>query len=153
MSAQRHFFFFSFNNSCIHHPPTYTYTYLINNSPRVNELWGWGIFYFFASKLNLGAVQCPTDCVCAFSYSVVSDTLWPCGLGPARFLCPRDYLCKNTGVGCHFLLQGILPIQGSNPHFLNYRQVLYPLRHWGILVWLRLILNTDFLGTVFYVGI
>ena len=24
----------------------------------------------------------------------------------------------NTGVGCHFLLQGIFPTQGSNPHLL-----------------------------------
>ena len=24
---------------------------------------------------------------------------------------------KNTGVGCHFLLQGIFPTQGSNPQF------------------------------------
>ena len=27
-------------------------------------------------------------------------------------------LGKNTGVGCHFLLQGIVPTQGSNPHLL-----------------------------------
>ena len=26
---------------------------------------------------------------------------------------------KNTGVSCHFLLQGIFPIQGQNLHFLN----------------------------------
>ena len=25
---------------------------------------------------------------------------------------------KNTGVGCHALLQGIVPTQGSNPHLL-----------------------------------
>ena len=25
---------------------------------------------------------------------------------------------KNTGVGCHALLQGICPTQGSNPHLL-----------------------------------
>ena len=25
---------------------------------------------------------------------------------------------KNTGVGCHFLLQGIFPTQGSNPSLL-----------------------------------
>ena len=25
---------------------------------------------------------------------------------------------KNTGVGCHFLFQGIFPTQGSNPHLL-----------------------------------
>jgi len=26
-----------------------------------------------------------------------------------------DFPGKNTGVGCHFLLQGIFPIQGLNP--------------------------------------
>ena len=26
---------------------------------------------------------------------------------------------KNTGVGCHFLLQGIFTTQGSNPHLLS----------------------------------
>ena len=33
----------------------------------------------------------------------------------ARFLCPWDSPGKNTGVGCHFFLQGIFPIQGSKP--------------------------------------
>ena len=28
-------------------------------------------------------------------------------------------LGKNTQVGCHFLLQGILPTQGLNPGFLG----------------------------------
>ena len=36
---------------------------------------------------------------------------------------------KNTGVGCHSLLQGIFPTQGSNPGFLHFRQILYPLSH------------------------
>ena len=31
-------------------------------------------------------------------------------------LCPWDSLGKNTRVGCHFLLQGIFPSQGSNLH-------------------------------------
>jgi len=35
----------------------------------------------------------------------VSDVLQPHGLWPARLLYPRDSLAKNTGVGCHFLLQ------------------------------------------------
>ena len=30
-------------------------------------------------------------------------------------LCPRDFLGKSTGVGCHFLLQRIFPTQRSNP--------------------------------------
>ena len=37
--------------------------------------------------------------------SVVSDSLRPYGLQPARLLCPWDSPGKNTGVGCHFLLQ------------------------------------------------
>ena len=31
-------------------------------------------------------------------------------------LCPWDFPGKNTGVGFHFLLQGIFPIRGSNLH-------------------------------------
>ena len=31
----------------------------------------------------------------------------PNGLLLARLLCPWDFPGKNTGVGCHFLLQGI----------------------------------------------
>ena len=34
-------------------------------------------------------------------------------------VCPWDYPGRNTGVGCHFLLQGIFPTQGSNPHLLH----------------------------------
>ena len=46
---------------------------------------------------------------------------------PARFLCQWDSSGKNTGVGCHALLQGIFPTQGSNPclpWLLHYRQIL-----------------------------
>ena len=39
-----------------------------------------------------------------------------------------DFPDKSTGVSCHFLLQGIFPIQGLNLHFLHCRQILY---HWG----------------------
>ena len=45
---------------------------------------------------------------------------------------------KNTGVGCHALLKGIFPIQGSNPGLLHCRQILYHLSHQGsprILEW------------------
>ena len=33
---------------------------------------------------------------------------------PTRLLCPWDSPGRNTGVGCHALLQGIFPTQGSN---------------------------------------
>ena len=42
-----------------------------------------------------------------------------------------DSLGKNTGVGCHALLQGIFLTQGSNPGLLHCRQILYHLSHQG----------------------
>ena len=66
--------------------------------------------------------------MCA-SRSVVSDSLWPHGLGPARLLCPWNSPGKNTGVCCHALLQGIFPTQGSNLGLLLCRQILYRLSH------------------------
>ena len=38
---------------------------------------------------------------------------------------------ENTGVGCHSLLQGIFPTQGSNLGLLHCRQILYHLSHQG----------------------
>ena len=38
-------------------------------------------------------------------------------------LCPWDFPGKNTGVGCHFFLQGIFPDQGSNPSLLHWQAV------------------------------
>ena len=38
---------------------------------------------------------------------------------------------KNTGVGCHTLLQGISPTQGSKPGLPHCRQILYQLSHQG----------------------
>ena len=61
----------------------------------------------------------------------MSDSLRPHGLQPARLLCPWDSPGKNTGAGCHFLLQGIFPIQESNPGLLHGRQILYRLSHQG----------------------
>ena len=41
---------------------------------------------------------------------------------------------ENTGVDCHFLLQGIFPTQGSNPGLPHCRQMLYRLSHQGIMM-------------------
>ena len=62
------------------------------------------------------------------SHSVVSDYLRPYGLQPTSLLFPWDSPGKNAGIGCHFLLQGIFPTQGSNLHFLcllHCRKILY----------------------------
>ena len=42
-----------------------------------------------------------------------------------------DFPGKNIGVGCHALLQGILPTQRSNPSLLHCRWILYCLTHQG----------------------
>ena len=44
---------------------------------------------------------------------------------------PRDFPGNSTGVACHFLLQGILPTQGSKPGLPHCRQMLYHLSHQG----------------------
>ena len=48
-----------------------------------------------------------------------------------RLLCLRTSPGKNTGVGCHSLLQWIFLSQGSKPGLLHCRQVLYHLSHQG----------------------
>ena len=37
----------------------------------------------------------------------MSDSVQPCRQKPTRLLCPWDSPGKNTGVGCHFLLQSV----------------------------------------------
>ena len=54
-----------------------------------------------------------------------------------RLLSPWDFPGKNTGVGCHFLLQGIFPTQGSNPGLPHCRQMLYRLSYQGSPTWVK----------------
>ena len=77
-----------------------------------------------------------------WSYSVVSDSLWPHGLWHTRLLYLWNFLGKSTGLGCHFLLQGIFPTQGSNPGLPHWGQVLYHLSHQGIMTNLDSILKS-----------
>ena len=64
-------------------------------------------------------------CVCVLSRSFMSLC------DPTRLLCPWDFLGKNTGVGSHSLLQGILLTQGLNQGLLHCRQILYCLSYHG----------------------
>ena len=54
---------------------------------------------------------------------------------PARLLCPRDSPGKDTEVGSHSLLQGILPTQRSNLGLPHCRRILYCLSHQGSSFW------------------
>ena len=69
---------------------------------------------------------------------VASDSLWPMDCNPPDSSVHGDSPDKNTGVGCHGLLQGIFPTQGWNPGISHCRWILYCLNHQGspwILEW------------------
>ena len=84
-----------------------------------------------AIAMGKGAYQGggPTQGECLLSHSVLSNSLQPHGLQPARFVCPLDFPSKNNGVGCHILLQGIFSTQEWNPGLLHYRRIRYCLSH------------------------
>ena len=62
---------------------------------------------------------------------VVSDSLQHYRLQPPSLLCPWNSPGKNTGVGCHILIQGIFPTQGLNRGLPHCRRTLYHLSHQG----------------------
>ena len=64
----------------------------------------------------LVAQLCPTVCN-------------PIDCSPPGSSAHGDFPGKNTGVGCHALLQGIFPTQGLNPGLPQCRWILYHLSH------------------------
>ena len=75
---------------------------------------------------------------CVFSNFVVVQLLShvqhfcdPHELQHAKLLCPWDFTGKNTGIGCHFVFQGIFPTQGSNPYLLHWQVDSLLLSHQG----------------------
>ena len=91
-----------------------------------------------SSNLNAYSLHSP-ECIFlneSESRSVVSDCLWSYGL-----YSPWNSPGQKTGVGSHSLLQGIFPIQGSNPGLPHCGQILYQLSHQGsprILEWIAI---------------
>ena len=63
----------------------------------------------------------------------MSDSLQPYGLQLARLLCSWDSPGKNTGVGCHALLQGIFQTQELNLGLLHWQADSLPQSHLGCL--------------------
>ena len=57
------------------------------------------------------------------------------------FAAPWNFPDKNTGVGYHFLLQGIFPTQGLNPYLfclLHWQADSLPLHHLGNAIYVPL---------------
>ena len=77
-----------------------------------------------------------------FSRQVVSDSCDPMDCGSARFLSPWDFPGKNTGVGCHSLLQGDHPdlgVETRSPTLQADSLPTEPTREaWYLLEWLIL---------------
>ena len=69
----------------------------------------WNNIFLLWAKLwptyRLHSLQKPILCALLLSTSVVSNSVWPHRWQPTRLSCPWDSPGKNTGVGCHFLLQ------------------------------------------------
>ena len=70
------------------------------------------------SKISLSLYLIPQNCCAMLSCSVVSNSLWPPGSSVHG-----DSPGKNTGVGCHALLQGIFLTRVSNPGLPRCRQI------------------------------
>ena len=65
------------------------------------------------------------------SLSRVRLFVTPWTVACTKLLRPWDFPGKSTGVGCHFLLQGIFLTQGSNPGLLHCQEGSLPLSHLG----------------------
>ena len=71
------------------------------------EGWHYSLFRIFSLSLPPYVLSC-------FSHIRLCTTVWTL---PTRFLCLWDSPGKDSGVGCHALLQGIFLTQGCwNPH-------------------------------------
>ena len=81
----------------------------------------------YFTKYNCYIIECL--CSVTQSYLTLYDS-WT--VARARLLCPWNFPGKNTGVGCHFLLQGIFLTEESNPgllHLLCWQVDALPLCH------------------------
>ena len=65
----------------------------------------------------------PSEVLCSFS-GLSRVRLFATPWTIARQTLLWDFAGKNTGVDCHFLLQGIFPTQGLNPYLLRCRRTL-----------------------------
>ena len=102
---------------------------LLSASLPANIAWRWGI----ESESGKTQFKCVIQsqwrvCMRAQSLSLVrlSAALWTVALYPWNFT------GKNTGVGCHFLLQEIFPTQGWSSgllHLLHWQADSLPLCH------------------------
>ena len=90
----------------------------------LSQFWTSPLFHII--YMWLVTQSCPTLCE-SVDYS------------PSRYSVHGNSPGKNTGVGCHALLQGIVPTQGSNPglhlYHLSHLGLFFPLKSKGSIVY------------------
>jgi len=108
-------------------PNTHTCTHCFNPLNNLHK------YFYCANNVFLFLIaysvaqSCPTLCS-------------PVNCSPSDSSCPWNFPGKNTGAGCHFLLQETFPTQGSNPHLLcllHWQADSLPLCHLGVFNWKR----------------
>ena len=122
---------------------------LWDRNPFAHQFYLWWSFtilfpYFFGNTLDrrgtikksIFAINISTMhlfykrlCMCAKSLQLYLTLCGPVDYSPPGSSVHGDSPGKNTGVGCHALLQGVSPTQGLNPGLPNYRKILYHLSH------------------------
>ena len=84
---------------------------------------------FLTQEPNRSLLHCRQICNCLpFPPVAIGHLLtWVAHLleSYCLFICTSGSHSKNTGVGCHALLQGIFLTQGLNPCLLHCKQILY----------------------------
>ena len=94
---------------------------------RIHALWE----PLFSQFPVFAVIKIMYGCCCCLLAKSCPTLLRLHGLQPPRLPCPWDFPAKNTGVGCHFVLQGIFPIQGLSTYFLHWQVNSLPLSHQG----------------------
>ena len=78
-----------------------------------------------------GELSSSVLCCCCVVAKSCPTLLQLSRLQPSSLICPWGYPGKNTGMGYHFLLQGIFLTQGLNPCLLHWQADFLPLSHQG----------------------
>ena len=99
---------------------------------QISSLGGLGLFLVFKLDYLVFVLFFTIELYCYVLYLVTQlcpALCDPIDCSPPGSFVHGDSPSKNTGVGCHALLQVIFPTQGLNPGLLHCRQILYYLSH------------------------
>ena len=121
------------NPTCMHLRQHLVQPVSLISSFLVGVVCGYNIMVsLFFSLVNnrecLCVLSCHWVCICFLTQSC--PTLCGHMYIAQQVFCPWNFPRRKTGVGCHFLLQGIFLTQGSNPHplcLLHWQVGLLPL--------------------------